>query len=92
MNAPKICAACRYWDQSCSPDSKRRREIDLHGHASGLCRRYPPHLDAATYAGHQSDIVTESPCAFVQPLTWSDDWCGEFDVGAAITKNKELPI
>ena len=73
------CETCKFWDQSCSPQSKRKAERRLHDAESGLCRRYPAALDA-TYAPNMEDkdLVTESPTAFVQPLTWGDDWCGEW--------------
>ena len=77
MTPEDSCFICMFWDQSTMPYSKRAADKKTHGVEAGLCRRYPPVLDSASPPSIHPDNVTESPTAFVQPLTFSDDICGE---------------
>lgn len=72
----ELCGTCRYWTLEGTPDSKTGDEIKKWGDHSGLCTRYPPVLDQS-HITRGDDLATESPTAWVQPRTWSEDGCGE---------------
>ena len=75
LNGGLACCNCRFWDR------KFKDQIWDHGFAAE-CKRYPPVLEVREVAidteriesnGHMID-----PSRFSWPITWENDWCGEF--------------
>ena len=78
------CDTCRFW-------------IGLGNSESGKCHRYPPVINPAVAAkiaeeNPEDDSITlgfehASPKLFHSPVTWDDDFCGEWQA-----KQVPLPV
>lgn len=71
------CECCRFWE---------REEDDKIG--VGDCRRYPPAMALVQTSDCLDDEWTVRRPAYNGgfPITFEDDWCGEFQPTAASTQ------
>ena len=63
------CSACRFWSVFYEGDALNPEAI-----VEGFCRRLPPspqvvNEDDLTWANTHAEF----------PMTWADQWCGEFE-------------
>lgn len=50
---------------------------------TGRCRRYPPSTRRHDWQPDSHDSADAAHGAF-WPVTWDDDWCGEFDAAVKV--------
>lgn len=76
------CASCRFWKQldpdGDSADADGGYEVTEFG--TGLCRRLPP-ASRRTELESSLNSMDAARTAF-WPVTWDEDWCGEFETRA----------
>lgn len=68
----EACSECKFWPDPIPPGTSSLEVEDLEGR----CRRHPP-----VYVGTDSEPranAIQCACHWVQPVTFGNDWCGEF--------------
>ena len=65
METKKSCSDCAYWLK------------DNEDAARGSCHRYPPQ-GVAVLESNAIGLVVGQLCRWLFPVTYSEDWCGEF--------------
>lgn len=78
------CGTCRFWDDQHHPT---HAETGDHG----TCRRFPPTLNSRSVKLNEdeeeygfaaaTEAAAQEPLCWQQPVTLSDDWCGEWQAG-----------
>lgn len=66
------CETCRFW--LLFDDNPK----DM---AMGYCRRYPP-IPSPWEDENDDPILNLQPETFLQPMTYLDEWCGEYQLRA----------
>lgn len=72
------CSGCRFWLVLGDRDGAHARATgydDADGY-TGACRRWPPR--APLPATGVSISATDTANTSSWPITWDEDWCGEF--------------
>ena len=79
------CARCRFWQRLRADADEWGTDhgYDVVDGTTGMCRRFPPvgrRPDQDTKSSHSWDAAK----AAHWPVTWEDDWCGEFDAAVKV--------
>jgi hypothetical protein len=85
MMAGEICSACRFWRrlEQDADEFGFARDYEVPDGSTGVCRRYPPSTRRADI-DHASSHSWDAARGAYWPVTWDDDWCGEFDAAMKV--------
>lgn len=80
--AEAACARCRFWQVLQDGDETGRGSFDDGCYSgpfeqTGRCRRNPPSTRRPDWHPTSSDAGDAAHSAY-WPVTWDNDWCGEF--------------
>lgn len=77
------CETCRWWDDITVVDNP----LDGEDVGQAFCHRYPPvrDIDPQYIRSHQHPEGSMTARAWLHPLTFSFDFCGEWQPQAATT-------
>lgn len=75
------CGKCRFWDPLRDGDKTGGGvfddgNYDVHDNGTGRCRRMPP-TSSRSELPLGADAMAAAGAAY-WPVTWDEDWCGEF--------------
>jgi hypothetical protein len=70
------CSGCRFW-QMLTEDQDGNYRVE-HADGVGRCRRLPPSTRRTDVQAPHTDHAMDAANSAYWPVTWDDDWCGEF--------------